>query len=67
MTDRSGSNKRQRTVQVGLRFTPEEAAELWDKATDLELNIQSYIRKELGLDYGEEKAQKEGQAPSSLP
>lgn len=37
MTDRSGSEQRQRTVQIGVRLTPEEAATLTQRAGDVSL------------------------------
>jgi predicted DNA binding CopG/RHH family protein len=40
---RRGTETRQRTVQIGLRLTPEESMDLWDRASRRGMNIQQYL------------------------
>jgi predicted DNA binding CopG/RHH family protein len=47
MSDRSGSENRQRGTQVGLRLTDEEFQELWKRASAENMSIQDYIRWQL--------------------
>lgn len=47
MSDRSGSENRQRSSQIGLRLTEEEFLEIWKKAQEAGMGIQDYIRWQL--------------------
>lgn len=50
MSDRSGSETRQRERQVGLRLTQEEFVKLCDLADEADMNVQDYIRWQLFSD-----------------
>jgi uncharacterized protein (DUF1778 family) len=44
MSERSGTDRRRRTRQIGLRLTPDEYATLAKAAKDHDLTIPAFVR-----------------------
>lgn len=66
MNERSGSENRQRTMQIGLRLTNEEFEELWRKAFAADMSIQDYIRQEVLEETPAKKRDHEGRGPFEI-